>query len=80
MDLYDILKKHFRTNAAIGRYFPKKGKPRSSQAVGKWRNRGVPDDVAILCHLDSKIPYTYPDFPYRPDPETSPAGETDEKV
>lgn len=81
MDLYDILKKHFRTNAAIGRYFPRKGKPRSGQCVGKWKRRGVPDDVVILCHLDSSIPYVYPDFPYATStPATSPAGESDEKV
>lgn len=60
MNLYDILKKHFRTNAAIGRYFPRKGKPRSGQSVGKWQKRGVPEDVAILSHLDPGIPYEHP--------------------
>ncbi|HHL2713120.1 TPA: hypothetical protein ACQ39K_004772 [Yersinia enterocolitica] len=59
MSLYLILKEKFKTNSAIGRRFPKKGKPRSSQGVGKWKVRGVPEDVAILCHLDSSIPYTH---------------------
>lgn len=76
MDLYDTLKKHFRTNAAIGRHFPRKGKPRSGQSVGKWKKRGVPEDVAILCHLDTEIPYSYPNFPYTTSsPDTSPTGE-----
>ncbi|GJK42100.1 MULTISPECIES: hypothetical protein [Klebsiella/Raoultella group] len=60
MTLFEILKQQFKTNTAIGKRFPRKGKPRSSQAVGKWEMRGVPEDVAILCHLDSKIPYTHP--------------------
>lgn len=60
MTLYEILKIQFKTNAAIGRRFPKKGKPRGSQGVGKWKTRGVPEDVAILCHLDPSIPYTHP--------------------
>ena len=60
MTLFEILKQQFKTNPAIGKRFPRKGKPRSSQAVGKWEMRGVPEDVAILGHLDSKIPYTHP--------------------
>lgn len=60
MTLFEILKQQFKTNTAIGKRFPRKGKPRSSQAVGKWEMRGVPEGVAILCHLDSKIPYTHP--------------------
>lgn len=60
MTLYEILKIQFKTNAAIGRRFPKKGRPRGSQGVGKWKTRGVPEDVAILCHLDPSIPYTHP--------------------
>ena len=60
MTLYEILKAEFKTNAAIGRRFPKRGKPRGSQGVGKWKTRGVPEDVAILCHLDPKIPYQHP--------------------
>ena len=40
----------------------KKGKPRGSQGVGKWKTRGVPEDVAILCHLDPSIPYIHPDL------------------
>ncbi|MFQ6287589.1 hypothetical protein ACLMPM_19650 [Yersinia enterocolitica] len=59
MSLYFILKEKFKTNSAIGRRFPKKGKPRSSQGVGKWKFRGVPEDVAILCHLDTSIPYIH---------------------
>lgn len=59
MSLYLILKEKFKTNAAIGRRFPKKGNSRSSQCVGKWKYRGVPEDVAILCHLDSSIPYLH---------------------
>lgn len=59
MELYDILKKHFKTNANIGRNFPRRGKSRTSQAVGKWKLRGVPEDVAILCHLDASIPYEH---------------------
>lgn len=66
MTLYEILKQRFKTNAAIGRRFPRRGRARSSQAVGKWEKRGVPDDVAILCHLDGEIPYVYPDFPHPP--------------
>ncbi|CNI74768.1 Uncharacterised protein [Yersinia pekkanenii] len=59
MSLYLILKEKFKTNSAIGRRFPKKGKPRSSQGVGKWKCRGVPEDVAILCHLDADIAYSH---------------------
>ncbi|TNL03457.1 hypothetical protein CYD30_25095 [Kosakonia cowanii] len=63
MTLYEILKQKFKTNAAIGRRFPRRGSARSSQAVGKWANRGVPEDVAILCHLDADIPYLHPSIP-----------------
>lgn len=63
MNLYEILKEKFKTNASIGRHFPKRGKARSGQAVGKWKNRGVPEDVAILCHLDAEIPYSHPNVP-----------------
>lgn len=59
MALYEVLKDRFGSNAAIGRRFPRRGKPRSSQAVGKWKNSGVPEDVAILCHLDKTIPYQH---------------------
>lgn len=38
----------------------RKGIPRSSQCVGKWKIRGVPEDVAILSHLDPSIPYSHP--------------------
>ncbi len=62
MTLYEILKQKFKTNAAIGRRFPRRGSARSSQAVGKWEKRGVPEDVAILCHLDEAIPYNHPDL------------------
>lgn len=60
MSLYEILKAKFKTNAAIGLNFPRKGKPRSSQCVGKWKERGVPEEVAILSHLDESIPYAHP--------------------
>lgn len=70
MDLYEILKSKFKTNVSIGRHFPKRGKARSGQAVGKWKNRGVPEDVAILCHLNADIPYSHPNFPdHNPAPE-----------
>lgn len=59
MTLYELLKNAFGSNASIGRRFPRRGKPRSSQAVGKWKIRGVPEDVAILCHLDKAIPYQH---------------------
>lgn len=59
MTLYEILKGIYKTNAAIGRAYPIKGKARGSQGVGKWKWRGVPEDVAILCHYDKKIPYTH---------------------
>ncbi|MDE1480638.1 hypothetical protein [Xenorhabdus bovienii] len=59
MTLYEILKNIYRTNIAIGHAFPRKGKPRSSQGVGKWKKRGVPEDVAILCHVSPDIPYTH---------------------
>lgn len=59
MGLYEILKGIHKTNAAIGMAYPLKGKPRSSQGVGKWKWRGVPEDVAILCHYDPEIPYTH---------------------
>ncbi|SQH13747.1 hypothetical protein [Providencia heimbachae] len=59
MNLYEILKGIYKTNAAIGKAYPLKGKVRSSQGVGKWKWRGVPEDVAILCHYDPCIPYTY---------------------
>ncbi|SCZ72107.1 MULTISPECIES: hypothetical protein [Photorhabdus] len=59
MTLYEILKNIYKTNAAIGHAFPKKGKPRSSQGVGKWKKRGVPDDVAILCHINPDVPYIH---------------------
>lgn len=67
MTLYEILKTQFKTNAAIGRRFPKKGRPRGSQGVGKWKTRGVPEDVAILCHLDPNIPYTHPGLAHTED-------------
>jgi len=60
MTLYEILKQQFKTNAAIGRRFPRRGTPRTSQCVGKWKIRGVPEDVAILCHLDEEIIYFHP--------------------
>lgn len=60
MELYKILKNTFGSNVEIGRHFPRKGKARSGQAVGKWKIRGTPEDVAILCHLDPNIPYTHP--------------------
>lgn len=59
MKLYEILKTEIGSNAEIGRRFPAKGKPRTGQAVGKWRSQGVPEDIALLCHLSSCIPYTY---------------------
>ncbi|MBI6550140.1 hypothetical protein [Xenorhabdus lircayensis] len=76
MNLYEILKNIYKTNAAIGHAFPRKGKPRSSQAVGKWKKRGVPEDVAILCHINPDIPYKHelrPDLPkvFPPPRETS---------
>ena len=60
MDLYEILKNMFGSNVEIGRYFPRRGRTRTGHAVGKWKTRGVPEDVAILCHLDPKIPYQHP--------------------
>ncbi|KFK98108.1 hypothetical protein IV04_14530 [Serratia sp. Ag1] len=63
MDLYNILKIRFGSDSAIGRAFPRRGKPRSPQAVGKWKIRGVPEDVAILSHLDESIPYEHPSMP-----------------
>lgn len=60
MALYEVLKKIFGSNVEIGRHFPRKGRARSGQAVGKWKERGVPEDVAILCHLNPSIPYTHP--------------------
>lgn len=60
MNLYKTLLVVYGSNAAIGRRFPRRGKPRSGQAVGKWAKRGVPEDVAILCHLDAEIPYCHP--------------------
>jgi hypothetical protein len=62
MELYKILRATYGSNAAIGRNFPRKGKPRSGQAVGKWEKRGVPEEVAILCHLDAEIPYSHPNL------------------
>ncbi len=59
MELYEVLKGIYGSNAAIGRAFPRRGKPRSSQGVGKWKTRGVPEDVAILCHYAADIPYTH---------------------
>ncbi|ECM3181871.1 hypothetical protein QB94_16770 [Salmonella enterica subsp. enterica serovar Newport] len=69
MGLYEFLKATYGSNAAIGRRFPRKGKPRSGQAVGKWAKRGVPEDVAILCHLDVNIPYNHPDLTQNPQNE-----------
>lgn len=63
MDLYTTLRMRYGSNAAIGRRFPRSGKPRSGQAVGKWKIKGVPEEVAILCHFDSEIPYSHPNFP-----------------
>ncbi|MDB9568091.1 hypothetical protein OW293_015985 [Providencia rettgeri] len=59
MSLYETLKGIYKTNAAIGKAFPLKGKARGSQGVGKWKWRGVPEDVAILCHYNPNIPYTH---------------------
>ncbi|MGS8101314.1 hypothetical protein [Providencia sp. PROV_01] len=59
MNLYEILKIIYKTNTAIGKAYPLKGKSRSGQAVGKWKRFGVPEDVAILCHYDPSIPYTH---------------------
>ncbi|MEY0291160.1 hypothetical protein AB7303_20230 [Providencia rettgeri] len=59
MNLYEILKNMHKTNVAIGKAYPLKGRARSGQGVGKWKWRGVPEDVAILCHYDPNIPYTH---------------------
>ena len=31
----------------------------SPQAVSLWKEKGVPEKIALLSHLSSKIPYTY---------------------
>ncbi|OEE65893.1 hypothetical protein A1OO_08780 [Enterovibrio norvegicus FF-33] len=31
----------------------------SRTAVLKWRSRGIPEYVHLLCHISSQIPYTY---------------------
>ncbi|MCW2258538.1 hypothetical protein M2263_004629 [Providencia alcalifaciens] len=67
MNLYEILKGIHKTNAAIGKAYPLKGRARSSQGVGKWKWRGVPEDVAILCHYDPNISYTYERLVNAPD-------------
>ncbi len=67
MNLYEILKGIYKTNAAIGKAYPLKGRTRSSQGVGKWKWRGVPEDVAIRCHYDPNIPYTYERLVNAPD-------------
>lgn len=67
MSLYETLKSIYKTNAAIGKAFPLRGKARGSQGVGKWRWRGVPEDVAILCHYDPNIPYTHERLVNAPD-------------
>lgn len=59
MNLYEILKSIYKTNVAIGKAYPLRGRSRSGQGVGKWKWRGVPEDVAILCHYDKNIPYTH---------------------
>lgn len=69
MRLYEILKEQIGSNAEIGRLFPSKGKARTGQAVGKWRAQGVPEDIALLCHLSPKIPYTYNPADYGRNPE-----------
>ncbi|WP_342230005.1 hypothetical protein [Yersinia enterocolitica] len=69
MKLYEILKTEIGSNAEIGRRFPAKGKPRTGQAVGKWHSQGVPEDIALLCHLSSCIPYTYNPADYGRNPE-----------
>lgn len=71
MNLYKTLLAVYDSNAAIGRRFPRKGKPRSGQAVGKWKTRGVPEDVAILCHLDPNIPYTHPSLVHTEDGQSN---------
>ncbi|CAI1012063.1 hypothetical protein [Serratia fonticola] len=69
MQLYEILKQQIGSNAEIGRRFPSKGKARTGQAVGKWKAQGVPEDIALLCHISSVIPYTYNPADYGRNPE-----------
>ncbi|SIO96112.1 hypothetical protein [Vibrio spartinae] len=49
--LYQILINHFGTEAKISQAF---GVTRAQH----FKNR-VPEHVALLCHLDPRIPYTY---------------------
>lgn len=52
--LYDVLKSHFGTQSRIANRFSV-----SRQAVSRWDANGVPENIALRCHLDPEIPYIY---------------------
>ena len=50
----EALKKHFGGPGKTAKAF---GVSRVS--VYQWGTRGVPEHIALLCHLSAEIPYTY---------------------
>ncbi|MCG7588722.1 hypothetical protein [Photobacterium sp. OFAV2-7] len=53
-NLYNVLKVKYKTNTAIGTVFGV-----SRQSASLWRTSGVPETIALLCHLSTDIPYVY---------------------
>lgn len=39
-------------------------------AVRQWRRRGIPEHIALLCHLSPDIPYMYNPADYGRDPHS----------
>lgn len=41
----------------------------SYEAIKTYRKRGLPEKVALLCHMSTNIPYTYNPADYGRNPE-----------
>lgn len=41
----------------------------SYEAIKTYRKRGLPEKVALLCHMSNSIPYTYNPADYGRNPE-----------
>ncbi|PSU88138.1 hypothetical protein C0W42_13515 [Photobacterium kishitanii] len=52
--LYEILKLQYKSDAAIGCVFNV-----TRQSVSHWKVNGVPEKIALLCHLSHQIQYKY---------------------
>ncbi|PSU19597.1 hypothetical protein CTM97_21710 [Photobacterium phosphoreum] len=52
--LYETLKLKYKTNTAIGCIFNV-----TRQSVSHWKVNGIPENIALLCHLSPQIQYKY---------------------